>query len=168
MIIGGETIKITEAEAYECVKAAVQLSQEGGNPFMNQGHYNRAAGWFGGMAEFAESIASEWCVAKYLNLPFNPYKMKFKVCADVGEIFEVKWTHWNDGQMIIHEYDRNSDIAILVTGSYPYYKLQGWIPVAVAKKDRYRHHNQPNWWITQANLMPMDSLIGSGYGKDLA
>lgn len=168
MLIGNDTIKISEDEAYLCFEAAWNLTKKGGNPRNNAGHYNYAIGWFKSMAEFAESIASEWAVAKYLEAPFDPFAMKKKIQADVGEIFEVKWTHWQDGQLIIHEYDRNSDIAILVTGQYPYYKLAGWIPVAVAKRDRYRHHNQPNWWISQNNLMPIDTLVSSDYGKDIA
>ena len=167
MIVGVDTVKLSEQDAYVCHNAALQLAAKGGNPRNNNGHYNRAIGWHGSMAEFAESISSELAVARYFGMPFDPYEMKFKIKADVGEILEVKWTHWNDGQLIIHEYDRNSDIAVLVTGTYPYYRLAGWIPVAVAKKDRYKHHSQPNWWIAQHHLMPIDTLLGSGYAADL-
>lgn len=167
MIVGNDTIKMSEQEAYICFDAALKLSKEH-NPNQNAGHYNGAKGWFGGLAEFAESILSEWAVARYYGFDFDPYESKRKIKADVGEIIEVKWTHWHDGQLIVHEYDRASDIAVLVTGQFPYYRLAGWIPVAVAKRDRYKHHSQPNWWITQANLLPIDTLIGSGYGKDIA
>ena len=101
MLIGNDTIKISEDEAYLCFEAAWNLTKRGGNPRNNAGHYNYAIGWFKSMAEFAESIASEWAVAKYLEAPFDPFAMKKKIQADVGEIFEVKWTHWQ-GQSCGH------------------------------------------------------------------
>lgn len=167
MILNSDTLKMDEDKAYACYEAALKLSQEH-NSNKNAGHYNRAKGWFGGISEFAESILSEWAVAAYLGFDFDPYESKRKIKADVGEIFEIKWTHWADGQLIVHEYDRNSDIAILVTGQFPYYRIAGWIPVAVAKRDRYRHHSQPNWWVSQNNLMPIDTLVSSEYGKNIA
>jgi hypothetical protein len=86
--------------------------------------------------------------------------------ADVGDKFEVKWTKYTIGQLIVHEYDRTSDIAILVTGSSPHYFIAGWIPVSVAQKPRYRHSQQPNWWVSQINLQPIETLRKALYGNN--
>jgi hypothetical protein len=167
-MINGNTVKLSEADAMEIHYAALWCIEHGGNPRYNAGHYNKGLTWHESVAEFAESLSAELVVARYFNLPIDLYASKYKIQADVGEIIEVKWTHWHDGQLIIHEYDRDQDIAILVTGQYPYYTIRGWIPVAMAKKDKYRHHGQPNWWINQRNLMPIDTLIRSNYGQAIA
>lgn len=167
-MIVGDTVKLSEADAYECHYAALWISENGGNPATNAGHYNKGLTWHESMAELAEAIASELVVARYFNLPIDLYQSRYKISADVGKNLEIKWTHWADGQLIIHEYDRNQDIAILVTGQYPYYQIRGWIPVAMAKKDKYRHHSQPNWWISQRNLMPIETLIRSSYGSAIS
>jgi len=61
-------------------------------------------------------------VARYLGYQdFNPLDSKFKATADVGAIFEVKWTKYDAGSLIIYDSDRNCDIAILVTGRSPDY-----------------------------------------------
>jgi hypothetical protein len=76
----------------------------------------------------------------------------------------VRWTKYVAGQLIIHEYDRTDDVAILVTGESPHYFIAGWIPIAIAKRPKYRHSKQPNWWVTQINLQPIENLRRSNYG----
>jgi hypothetical protein len=93
-------------------------------------------------------------------------KSKGKVKSRRGQShFEVRWTKYVAGQLIIHEYDRPTDIAILVTGQSPHYFIAGWIPIAMAQKPRYRHSKQPNWWVTQINLQPIENLRKSNYGQ---
>jgi hypothetical protein len=121
-------------------------------------------GTFEYLVECAEAIGSEWVVAKYFDLPFDPYENKFKVKADVGNAIEVRWTKYVAGQLIIHEYDSPNDIAVLVTGQAPHYFIAGWIPIAIAKRPKYRHSKQPNWWVTQINLQPIENLRKSNYG----
>lgn len=166
-MIVGDTVKLEFGEALVCHKAAIHQVEHENNSPERPAYYQKGKRLHEYIAELAESIGSEWAVAKYYGFDFDPYKAKYKIEADVGKNLEIKWTHWSDGQLIIHEYDRNSDIAVLVTGNYPFYRLAGWIPVVIAKKDRYRHHNQPNWWIAQHHLMPIDTLIRSNYGADL-
>jgi hypothetical protein len=86
--------------------------------------------------------------------------------ADVGDKFEVKWTKYITGQLIVYEYDRTSDIAILVTGQSPHYFIAGWIPVSIAQKPRFRHSHQPTWWVSQINLQPIDNLRKSIHGNN--
>ena len=87
-----------------------------------------------------------------------------KVKADVGAAIEVRWTKYELGQLIVYEYDRPTDIAVLVTGTAPNYYIAGWIPVTMAQKPRYRHSKQPTWWVTQINLQPIENLRKSNYG----
>ena len=84
---------------------------------------------------------------------------------NVGNAIEVRWTKYVTGQLIIHEYDRPNDIAVLVTGQAPHYFIAGWIPIAIAQRAKYRHSKQPNWWVTQINLQPIENLRKSNYGQ---
>jgi hypothetical protein len=118
------------------------------------------------VAQVAESIVAEILVARFLGfVEFDPRASRFKDSADVGSFVEVKWTRYETGQMIIYENDRNSDVAILVVGTSPNYRLAGWIPVAMAKRPKYRNSKQPTWWVTQQNLQPIENLKGSNYGQ---
>ena len=101
-----------------------------------------------------------------MNEPFDPFEEKGKRKADVGSNFEVRWTKYEGGQLIVHEYDRASDIAILVTGKSPKYFIAGWIPVAVARNPRYRSSSQPNWWVSQINLQPIENLRKNNNGQN--
>jgi hypothetical protein len=105
-------------------------------------------------------------VARYLGyLNFDPRASQFKKTADVGSFIEVKWTRYENGQLIINESDRSTDVAILVTGTSPSYRLAGWIPVAMAKRPKYKNSKQPTWWVDQKNLQPIENLKGSNYGQ---
>jgi hypothetical protein len=111
------------------------------------------------VAQMAESICAEMVVAKYFGITnFDPADSQFKKTADVGSRIEVKWTKYDAGALIIGDSDRNTDIAVLVTGRSPSFRIAGWIPVANAKKDRYRHRSQPTWWVTQGNLQPIENF----------
>ena len=110
------------------------------------------------IAQDAQSIGSEWAVAKALGKEFNPYLDKGKRIADVGDDFEVKWTPRDNGKMIIQEWDRITDRAILVVGKSPHYCIKGWLPIKEARNPRYRHATQTNWWIPQNELRTMASL----------
>jgi len=41
--------------------------------------------------------------------------------------------------------------------------IVGWMPVAVAKKPRYKNTSQNNWTVPQVNLQPIETLIRSNY-----
>ena len=156
-------IKLTENEMLVCILAAVKITNDKGS--LHAIHeYDRPASFMGYLAELAESIGSEWAVAKYFGLPFDPFEDKGKIKADVGAGIEVRWTTYELGQLIVYEYDRATDIAVLVTGTAPNYYIAGWIPIAMAQKPRYRHTKQPTWWVTQINLQPIENLRKSNYG----
>jgi hypothetical protein len=121
------------------------------------------------IARDSEGVGAEMALAKYIGKSdFEPTVNTFKDEPDIdwnGLPIEVKWTKYVAGQLIVHEYDRTTDIAVLVTGKSPHYFIAGWIPVAIAKKPRYRHSKQPNWWVTQINLQPIENLRKSTYGQ---
>jgi hypothetical protein len=145
--------------------ALERIAQIGGQPD-HESRYDRRLGFHDYVAQIAESIVAEILVARYLGyVDFDPRASQFKKTADVGSFIEVKWTRYDNGQLIIYESDRTTDVAILVTGTSPNYRLAGWLPVAIAKKPRYRSSSQPTWWITQANLQPIETLKGSTYGQ---
>jgi hypothetical protein len=132
----------------------------------DKSRYDKRLNFHEYVAQVAESIVAEILVARYLGyVNFDPRASRFKDTADIGSFVEVKWTRYENGQMIIYENDRNTDVAILVTGSSPNYSLAGWIPVAMAKKPKYRNSKQPTWWVTQQNLQPIENLKGSNYGQ---
>jgi len=68
--------------------------------------------------------------------------------------------------LIIVPRDRSSDIAILVTGSCPTYYIKGWIPISVAKKDRFKSTKDSSWWVGQLHLRPIDTFRKSAYAQD--
>jgi len=116
------------------------------------------------IAQLSEAVGSEIAVAKYFELTdFKPTHSTFKAAADVGNNIEVKWTKWRDGHLVVHNSDRDTDIAVLVVGRSPEYFLAGWIPVNAAKIKRFWRHSEQNWWVTQSNLRPMEDFIRSGF-----
>lgn len=156
-------IKVTANEMLVCMVAAVKITSDKGHLLDTPRHYNDTS-FMTYLAELAESIGSEWAVAKYFGLVFDPFADKGKVTADVGAAIEVRWTKYELGQLIVYEYDRAKDVAVLVTGTAPNYYIAGWIPVTMAQKPRYRHSKQPTWWVTQINLQPIENLRKSSYG----
>ena len=116
------------------------------------------------IARDAQSIGAEMVVARYLGIhDFEPTFNTFKNQADVGGRFEVKWTRYIEGSLIVKDSDRDQDIAILCTGTSPNYELRGWIPVALAKKPRYKSDTNKSWWVGQADLRPMQTLQGCNH-----
>jgi hypothetical protein len=143
--------------------ALERIAEINGEP-EHSSRYDRRLGFHDYVAQIAESIVAEILVARFLGVVnFNPRDSKFKRTADVASFIEVKWTRYEDGQLIIYETDRPTDVAILVVGTSPNYRLAGWIPVAMAKRPRYKNSKQSTWWVSQKNLQPIENLKGSNY-----
>ena len=114
--------------------------------------------------QMAQSIGAEIAVAKYFGDDnFEPTVDTFKREADVGSQIEVKWTLWQDGHLILNGTDRPQDVAILVVNKAPNYVLAGWIPIAMAMREKYRR-GDGSYWIPQSDLQPIDNLRSSNYG----
>lgn len=155
---------LSHAEEITCLKAALTRIERTDERPDGAKRYDTQINFPEYVAQYAETIASEWVVAKYFTLEFDPFESKYKERADVGNGIEVKYTPYVHGNLIIHEYDRPSDIAVLVTGKSPNYFIAGWIPIAMAQRPKYKHSKQPNWWVTQINLQPIANLTRSSHG----
>jgi hypothetical protein len=125
--------------------------------------YNSKLNFHEQITELSESFAAELAVARLFGYKYDPFNPTFKTHADVGENLEIKWTSFDQGHLIIYPSDRNSDIAILVTNRHPDYVIKGWMPISIAKKDRYKKTDQDSWWISQINLQPIETLERSNF-----
>lgn len=126
--------------------------------------YNLALNTHEQVGELAESIASEIVVARYFGQDYDAADNKGKRHADVASGLEVKWTKYESGHLIIYPNDRTQDVAILVVGKSPSYRIIGWIPIQFAKRPKYKHRSQETWWIEQSNLFPIEDLVRSQHG----
>ena len=152
---------ITHEQEVRCLLEALKAIENKDLHSDHSSRYDTSLSYFDYVSQVAHSYAAEWAVADFLGITYEPDFTKYKERADVGSQFEVKWTKHAEGQLIIYETDRNTDIAILITGHSPTFRIAGWIPIAVAKKQRYKHRSQPTWWVTQANLQPIENLSRS-------
>ena len=122
--------------------------------------------WHENIARDAEAAGAEIAFAKWLGIQgFTPTVDTFKGEADVGSKYEIKWTSWVDGNLILTERDREQDIAVLVTGHAPNVYLCGWVPISMARRHKQRR-SDGSWWIGQSDLHPMENLRRSLHGEN--
>ena len=158
-------MKVSYDDMIKAIETAVQRVKDINGRPNHVSRYDKNLSFHEYICQLAESICAEIVVAKFLGYKdFDPAKTRFKETADVGSRFEVKWTKYDSGAMIIYENDRNSDIAILVTGKSPIYEIKGWIPVVIAKNKQWRRRDQPTFWVEQYQLYPIENLRRSSYG----
>ena len=157
---------ITQEQEWDAARVALdRVAEIHGRPD-HVSRYNKNLNFHDYIMETAESIGAEYAVAKYFGIAdFSAADSRFKRTADVGSIIEVKWTKYDSGSLIIYDTDRSTDIAILVTGKSPNYYLKGWIPIAVAKNQKWRRRDQPTYWVEQYHLHPIDNLRRSSHGE---
>ena len=101
------------------------------------------------------AACAELAVAQWLQVPdFVLTSDTFKGVPDVPPDWEVKHTELDTGHLIIQENDRDSDRAVLVTGSNPFV-IQGWLPVKFCKDDLYLKTTSRNtaYWVPQTELV---------------
>ena len=160
-------VTITGEQEWSALHCAIDRIREINGQPDHSSRFDRKLSFHEYVAQVAESIAAEYAVAKYLGIEdFDPWASKFKKTADIGSQFEVKWTRWEQGAMIIGDNDRRQDIAILCTGRSPNFVIRGWLPIAIAMDKKWRRSDQPTYWIDQYNLHPMENLKRSEYGKN--
>ena len=144
------------------ITAMARIREISGSPD-HFSRFNRAINFHEYVSEVAESIGAEMAVARYFNdYDFKPTINTFTNEADYGKNIEVKWTRYENGALIVGETDRDSDIALLVVGQSPVYRLAGWIPVSMAKRERYRKNK--SYWVGQRDLQPIETFLRSSYG----
>jgi hypothetical protein len=153
---------IDRIEEVQCMIAAIQHCHD-----RSADHSSRIVknlSWFDYVAQMGESMLAEMVVAKRLGYDYEPGITWDKSKADVGQHIEVKWSANPTSNLWIQESDRHDrDIAVLVTGHSPRMAIIGWIPVAIAKKPRYKNTSQNNWTVPQINLQPIETLVRSTY-----
>jgi len=157
-----KTIDLETEQA--CHEAAFRKYTKANGVLGSTPRYNSALNFHERIAEYAESLASEVVVAQMLEIDYDLSLNTFKQFADVGTNIEVRWSKYDAGHLIVYPRDRDGDIAILVTGKSPTYRIAGWLPVLIAKSRRYKHSSQDSWWIDQKNLQPMENLLRSSHG----
>lgn len=147
------------------VTAMARIREIEGSPDHHSRH-NKAINFHEYVSEVAESIGAEMAMARYFgDHDFRPTINTFKQEADYGSNIEVKWTKYESGSLILGNTDRDSDIAVLIVGRSPVYRIAGWIPVVMGKRDRYYLAKQRSWWIGQGNLQSIETLKRSSYGE---
>lgn len=158
-------MKVSYDDMIKSLKCAVaRIEAINGRPD-HSSRYDKSLSFHEYVCQLAESICAEIVVARYFgNHDFEPTINTFKSQADVGSRLEVKWTKYDNGALIIGETDRNTDIAVLVTGKSPVYEIRGWIPVKIAKDQRWKRRDNPTFWVEQYNLHPIENLRRSSHG----
>jgi hypothetical protein len=132
--------------------------------------FNQQLNYHEMIAQHAESVGAEIAVAEYFGVRgFMPSINTFKAEADVETLearIEVKHTRWANGHLILQESQRSrpNDVCILVRGKSPVYELVGWTVAHMAMAPKYKHTQQGNYWVSQANLFEMKYLRSSNYG----
>jgi len=81
-----------------------------------------------------------------------------KDLPDVGEV-DVRCTHYENGHMEIHDWDKDNRKYYLLTGMLGSYTIRGWIYGKDGKKPEYWRVMQPGrpeqFWVPQAVLNPV-------------
>lgn len=162
-----QQFKCAEAGLVRAMRYFAQFADQYNRKEDNPGDWVRLKGdFFKFVALQMDAIAAEMVVGEALQIPYGDLAdQRNKTGADVGSNIEVKHTAWHDGHLIIAPRDRSSDIAVLVTGSCPEYRIAGWIPVAIAKQPRFKSTKDSSYWVGQIHLRPIETFRRSSYGE---
>lgn len=95
---------------------------------------------------------AEAALAKHLN---KFWAKGVKGAPDVGEV-DVRCSHYEDGHLEMHEWDKDDRKYYFLTGMLGTYKVRGWIMGKDAKKPKYwrvmKQGRKPQFWIPQNHL----------------
>lgn len=158
-----QKMTVTEADEWAIFNHAAKAIFNWDESKPQTPRYNNAFNNYERVIELAQSLAAELCVARYFGLDYDVNQNKGKVKADVGQGLEVRWTSYIGGNLIVYPNDRETDIAVLVVGKSPVYHIAGWLPVSFARRKRFKNPRQDSWWVDQANLNPIETLVRSEY-----
>lgn len=100
-----------------------------------------------------EGACGEMAVARFLDLPFHHSDGRQPTgMGDVGP-YHVRTTRDHSWALCIHDDDPDEGIFILVTGSSPYFKIQGFAHAGCCKLPRWyvewNRTGHPNFWAPQ-------------------
>ena len=160
-------MRVSEADEWAIHNAATEayFSQRGNLGRVQR--YNLDLNSHDRVGELAESMAAEVVVAVYFKLDYNVRECKGKRFADVGNNLEIRHSKHDFGSLIIYPNDRDEDVAILVVGKSPTYRIAGWIPIKMARRPRYKKAGQESWWVSQDDLQPIENLGASQYALSI-
>lgn len=158
-----QKMTISAADEWAIHKRAVDVVFSYSGQLSTTIRYNAKLNNHEQVTEYAESLGAEMVVARYFGLDYDINVSNGKRKADVGQGLEVRWTSYIGGNLIVYPNDRETDIAVLVVGKSPVYHIAGWLPVAFARRKRFKNPRQDSWWVDQANLNPIETLIRSEY-----
>lgn len=102
-----------------------------------------------------EAACAEMVVAKYFGIYWDGSVNTWKR-PDVGSI-QVRYTHYEDGSLIVRPPDSDDENFVLVTGKTPRYFIRGWIRGKDAKDSRF-WRNKSGKIVGAAWFVPQDAL----------
>jgi hypothetical protein len=118
-----------------------------------------------GWRSHIEGAIAELVVAKATNKYWPGPTWSFKDLNDVGP-YEVRYTQYAQGHLLLYPSDKDQAPYILVTGKYPDYEIAGWIYGRYGKHPDYwtEETKQPCYKIPQTALEPYETLH-TAHGK---
>jgi hypothetical protein len=113
-----------------------------------------------GYAQRIESTAAEFALATWLELPIELRFVSGK--GDVGP-YEVRWTGYDKGRLIVRPDDFPQLKYVLVTGGYGLYRFHGWLYGSEAQRELdwlETYNGRPaSYFVPQSALHPMERLV---------
>lgn len=107
-----------------------------------------------------EGSCGEMAVAKALGI-YNPMTVNTFKDADLGSGIQVRTRSRHDYDLIIREGDADDEAFILVTGTFPEYRVHGWCWGRDGKKDIHKANHggyNPAWFVPPSALRPLEEL----------
>jgi hypothetical protein len=99
-----------------------------------------------------DGLLAEVAVSRAFGCPWTPGGVEISK-GDVDDTLEVRHTKYQNGHLLIYSGDPDEAPFILVVGSYPKFRLAGWIQGAEGKqKGEWKGSVTPCYWVSQADL----------------
>jgi hypothetical protein len=105
-----------------------------------------------------QAVAAEMAFSRFISLPWFPSDgPQPSHVGDVGT-WEVRWTHHDDGHLLVYGRTPDTRRVALVTGTLPSFFIRGWILAGVAKRSEWsRSFAEPTYFVPQAALSAFDA-----------
>lgn len=108
-----------------------------------------------------EGAMAEAAFAKAINKYWAPSIGTFKSLPDVHK-FEIRHTRLLNGRLIVRDRDKSDAVYVLVTGTFPKYKIVGGMSGLKAKQKKYLYgpnHRPPAYFVPQDQLMDINEIL---------
>ena len=108
-----------------------------------------------------EACGAEMAVAKMFDAYWHGVHADTAMFYE-GDVrgWEVRWTKYKNGSLIVSPDDPDERCYILVTGMMPRYDVKGWIAGANAMKKKWLRtpdpDRPPKYWVEQKFLLPFE------------